>query len=589
MPEATILNVEASVRGRKWVLRSNEEGFEDYLIQTGLDPHTGRLLMGRNIAAKKASDYLSPKIRTFMPDPSSMQDIDVAAQTIMDAIDAKKNIAIFADYDVDGATSAAQLIRWGRALGQEFDLYVPDRILEGYGPSEQAFQILKDRGMDLVVTVDCGAAAHSALHSAQDLGLDIVVIDHHLMDVDIPPCKALVNPNRPDDTSGLGFLAAAGVTFMVLVALNRELRRRGVHDEPNIVDLLGLTALGTICDVVPLTDLNRAIVRQGLRILSKGENPGISALSDVAQIAGPYTVYHAGFVLGPRINAGGRIGQADMGALLLSTEDMQLAYKNAAELDRVNVERKRLQSEILYEANENINEEDNLVHNNVVVTAMTGWHAGIIGIVAGRLKDRLGLPVIVIGVDEDGIGKGSGRSINGVNLGGAISAAKKEGLLLSGGGHAMAGGLSIKAEKIEEFESFIQDYLRDDVKVARQSSSTKVDAIIAPSAITMELADIIENVGPYGASNPQPLFVLNDIRIDYAERLRGGHVRCRLAGQDGQYVQAICFNADDRGLSDYLLEKDGSHYHVAGRVKRDSWKGRVKLDFQIEDLALVKK
>ena len=582
----TVLNIESSVRGRRWVFRSDDETLiSDYQTQYDLDLITARLLAGRRIELDFVPDFLDPTLKNLMPDPSSLKDMDLAVSAILDAIDSKKRIAIFADYDVDGATSAAQLLRWARHLGQEFGLYVPDRIREGYGPSEQAFQILKDQGYDMVITVDCGAAAHSALLSAKDLGLDIVVVDHHLMDENFPPCRALINPNRPDDRSGLGFMAAAGVTFMLLAGLNRELKRRRTQDVPDIISFLGLTALGTICDVVPLTQLNRAIVRQGLKVLTGRYNPGIAALADVSKIQKPYTTYHAGFVLGPRINAGGRIGEASMGAELLSTEDTQKAYAHAAELERVNAERKQLQAKILFEADEAATK--NMKEDRVVVTAMEGWHAGIIGIVAGRLKDQLSLPVIVIGVDDDGIGKGSGRSLKGVNLGAAISAAKNEGLLISGGGHAMAGGLTIKAEKIPEFESFIQEYLKDDVIQARKEIAMKVDCLVRPTAMSSNLVSTIEKVGPFGASNPEPVFVMDSLNIAYAERLRGGHIRCAFSDREGVRVNGICFNAEENGLSDVLLGKHNKLVHVAGRVKQDNWNGRTKIDFQVMDIAFA--
>ncbi len=582
----TVLNIDSSVRGRRWVFRSSgDEQITDYRNTYGLDIITARLLAGREIDIGDVPDFLEPKLKNLMPDPSALKDMDLAVGVILDAMEAGRRIAIFADYDVDGATSAAQLLRWGKHLGHDFGLYVPDRIKEGYGPSEQAFEILQGRGFDMIITVDCGAAAYSALNSAQNLGLDIVVVDHHLMGAEIPPCKALINPNRQDDTSGLGFLAAAGVTFMLLAGLNRELRRRGVKDAPDILSLLGLTALGTICDVVPLTRLNRAIVRQGLKVLTGTNNPGVAALADVSNIQKPFTTYHAGFVLGPRINAGGRIGEASMGAELLSTEDTQKAYHHAAELDRVNAERKKLQAQILFEADEAATQ--NMKDDSVVVTAMDGWHPGIIGIVAGRLKDQLGLPVIVIGIDEDGIGKGSGRSIKGVNLGEAITAAKTEGLLISGGGHAMAAGLTIEKEKIKEFERFIQGFLQQDVEKARQEIAMKVDCLIRPTAVARELVQSIEKVGPFGASNPEPVFVMDDLKIAYAQRLRGGHVRCTFADREGVRVNAICFNAEENGLADVLLSDHNQSVHVAGRIKQDNWNGRTKIDFQLVDIAFA--
>lgn len=520
-----------------------------------------------------------------MPDPSSMQDMDKAASLIMDAVQAKKKITIFADYDVDGGTSAAQLIKWGRAFGVEIGLYVPDRVKEGYGPSIEAFEQLKSDGNDLIITVDCGAAAHRALEAAQDLSLPIVVIDHHLMHGALPPCAALVNPNREDDTSGLGHLAAAGVTFMVLVALNREARRRGIEDVPKLLDLLGLTALGTLCDVVSLTGLNRAIVSQGLKVLSQGGNIGVNALADVAGTSAPYTTYHCGFILGPRINAGGRIGKAEMGAEMLSTENAQLAYSHAAELDRVNTDRKALQNQMINEALEEAHKisEDKAV----IIVDMEGWHPGVIGIVAGRLKDRFDKPAIVIGVNEEGLGKGSGRSMSGVNLGEAITKAKEASLLISGGGHAMAGGLTVERDKISDLTQFLNDLLKNEVAEARRNLSLKIDALIAPSAADQSLIDRIQQVAPYGAGNPQPVFAFSGLRIAYAERVRGGHVRCAFEDGIGGRISGICFRADETGLDEVLLDPNAPRVHVAGRLKADSWKGRSKIDLQLVDLAIA--
>jgi len=548
-----------------------------------LDNLTARLLAGRGVTPDISEEFLDPSLRGSMPDPSSMQDMDKAAALIMDAVQAKQKITIFADYDVDGGSSAAQLIKWGRGFGVEIGLYVPDRVKEGYGPSIEAFEQLKSEGNELVITVDCGAAAQSALEAAEGLGLPIVVIDHHLMHGKLPPCAALVNPNREDDISGLGHLAAAGVTFMVLVALNREARRRGIEDMPNLLDFLGLTALGTLCDVVSLTGLNRALVSQGLKVLSQGGNIGVNALADIAGTNAPYTTYHCGFILGPRINAGGRIGKAEMGAELLSTENAQLAYAHAAELDRVNTARKTLQNQMINEALEEAHKlsEDDFV----IIVDMEGWHPGVIGIVAGRLKDRFDKPAIVIGVNEEGLGKGSGRSMSGVNLGEAITQAKEAGLLMSGGGHAMAGGLTVEADKIADLTQFLNKTLKDDVIEARRNLSLKIDALIAPSAADQTLIDRIADVGPYGAGNPQPLFAFSDLRIAYAERVRGGHVRCAFEDGIGGRISGICFRADETGLDQILLDPNAPRVHVAGRLKADSWKGRSRIDLQLVDLA----
>lgn len=583
---ASFLDVDSSCRGLRWQARCQDEAAVTELEQVkSLDNLTSRLLAGRGIDPDTAEEFLNPSLRGSMPDPSTMQDMNKAAALIMDAVQAKQKITVFADYDVDGGTSAAQLIKWGRGFGVEIGLYVPDRVKEGYGPSVEAFKQLKSEGNDLVVTVDCGAAAQTALEAAKDLGLPIVVIDHHLMHGSLPPCSALVNPNREDDTSGLGHLAAAGVTFMLLVALNREARKRGLEDVPNLLDLLGLTALGTLCDVVSLTSLNRAIVAQGLKVLSKGGNIGVNALADVAGTNAPYTTYHCGFILGPRINAGGRIGKAEMGAEMLSTENAQLAYSHAAELDRVNTARKTLQDQMINEA---LEEAFKLPEDDaVIIVNMEGWHPGVIGIVAGRLKDRFDKPAIVIGVNEEGLGKGSGRSLSGVNLGEAITQAKEAGLLLSGGGHAMAGGLTVEASKIPELTKFLNKILKDEVIEARKNLSLKIDALIAPSAANQSLIKRIEDVGPYGAGNPQPLFAFSDLRIAYAQRVRGGHVRCSFEDGLGGRINGICFRADETGLDQILLDPNAPRVHVAGRLKADSWKGRSKIDLQLVDLAIA--
>lgn len=577
-----------SCRGLRWQARCNDEAAVNTLEQVkSLDNLTARLLAGRGITPDLSDEFLNPSLRGSMPDPSTLQDMDKAAGLILDAVQARQKITVFADYDVDGGSSAAQLIRWGRGLGVEIGLYVPDRVKEGYGPTVEAFEQLKTEGNDLVVTVDCGAAAQKALEAAKGLELPIVVIDHHLMHGVLPPCAALVNPNREDDISGLGHLAAAGVTFMLLVALNREARRRGLENLPNIMNLLGLTALGTVCDVVSLTGLNRAFVTQGLKVLSKGDNVGVNALADVASAGPPYTTYHCGFILGPRINAGGRIGKAEMGAEMLSTENTQLAYGHAAELDRVNTARKTLQSQMVNEALEEahkISRED-----AVIIVNMEGWHPGVIGIVAGRLKDRFDKPAIVIGVNEEGLGKGSGRSMSGVNLGEAITKAKEAGLLISGGGHAMAGGLTIEGDKIPELTIFLNDLLADEVNEARKNLSLKIDALIAPSAADMALIDKIDQVAPYGAGNPQPLFAFSDLRIAYAQRVKGGHVRCSFEDAIGGRISGICFRADETGLDAILLDPNAPRVHVAGRLKTNSWKGRTSIDLQLVDLAIAEK
>jgi len=585
MSEALCLGVTVSLRGRRWKLRHDPSELETYAALTGLPLLQAALLSGRDVPESETKIFLEPTLRNSLPNPSSLKDADKAAGLILDHIANNKRITLFSDYDVDGGTSAAQLIRWGRGLGYEFGLYVPDRVKEGYGPSEASFDQLNSDGIDLVVTLDCGAAAHTALNHADDIGLPVIVVDHHLMGVTLPPTLALVNPNRQDDSSAQGHLAAAGVTFMLLVALQREAKLRGLTSDVDLRSLLGLTALGTICDVVPLRGVNRAFVRQGLKVLSANRNIGVQALADVAGAQPPYTTYHAGFVLGPRINAGGRIGQANMGAQLLSTENTQTAYAHAAELDRVNSERRLIQDRILSEASL---AAEKFANDPVIIVAMEDWHPGVIGIVAGRIKDRFRKPAIVIGIDRDSvppIAKGSGRSISGVDLGSAIGLAKEAGLLISGGGHAMAGGLSADPVKIEAFRAFIVERLADDVELALKSDSVKVDYVLSLSAVTHELMDVIDSVGPYGAGNPQPVFAFSDVSVTFAKRTKGDHVRFSLMDRDGTTLSGICFRAGESGLDEALLLAGSKRYHAVGQLKPNVWQGRTRIDFQLSDLA----
>lgn len=579
------LGVSASVKGRRWELRHDPEGLEAYCRTTGLDPLTASLLSGRNVTPDEVEVFLAPTLRNSLPNPSDFQDADRAAEIILDAIAADQKITLFSDYDVDGGSSAAQLIRWGRGLDYEFGLYVPDRVKEGYGPSTDAFDQLKAEGVDLVITLDCGAAAQTALEHAATIGLPVVVIDHHQMGATPPPARAIVNPNRQDDRSGQGHLAAAGVVFILIVALQRAARARGLETRVDPKSLLGLTALGTICDVVPLRGVNRAIVRQGMKVLSADKNIGVQALADVANVVPPYTPYHAGFVLGPRINAGGRIGRADMGARLLSTEDAQAAYGFAAELDRVNATRRQMQDRILTEA---LDAAQAHAEDPVIIVAMEDWHPGIIGIVAGRLKDRFGKPAIVIGIDHDApkpVAKGSGRSITGVDLGQAVTGAREAGLLTSGGGHAMAAGLSLAPENLQAFQTYMIETLTQDVAAALQDRATKVDHVLDLAAATPAMLEKVERVGPYGAGNPRPLFAFANVAVTFAKRTRGDHVRFTLADDSGRSISGICFRAGESGLDEVLLNAGARRFHALGQLKSNVWNGRTTIDFQLSDLA----
>ncbi|MFZ3005630.1 MAG: single-stranded-DNA-specific exonuclease RecJ [Phenylobacterium sp.] len=556
----------------------------------GLPEPLARALASRGVEDGQGEHYLNPTLKALFPDPSSFMDMDKAAQVLVDAVAKGRPMAVFADYDVDGASSAAQLVRWTRALGAPLRIYVPDRITEGYGPSPAAFRRLKDEGVELVITVDCGAAAMEAVTYAVEIGLEVVVIDHHLMRGDeVPPATALVNPNRPGCGSGQGVLAAAGVTFVLLAALNREARKQGLFSEdrpePDIRQWLDLACMGAICDVTQLVGFNRALASQGLKVMSGWRNPGLKALLDVAKSQGPATAFHVGFVLGPRINAGGRIGRADLGARLLSTDDPREAADLAAELDALNASRKEVEREVLEQAVQIIERESNQGDLPVLLVAADDWHPGVIGIVAGRLRERYRKPVMVIGVDRAAnIGKGSGRSQPGVNLGRAVQAAYEAGLLIAGGGHAMAAGLSVKPDTIPELRAFLCERLADESEVAAAEDGLDIDALITTRGADRALYESFQRMAPFGPGNPEPVFALSDVRVERAMALKGGHVRVTLTDRTGGKLKAVAWRSEGTETGARLLAEGGG-LHIVGRLKPDDWQGRSSVELEIEDVA----
>ncbi len=588
--EVGFLGVRRSLTGRAWRRRPADEAVvRDHQLRHDLAEPLARALASRGIGPEGAVDFLSPTLKAQFPDPSSFRDMDLAATILVDAVERERPLAVFADYDVDGASSAAQLVRWFRAMGRDLPIYVPDRIIEGYGPSPAAFRRLKEQGAELVITVDCGAAAHDALVAARDMGLDVVVVDHHLMRGDPPPAAALVNPNRPDDTSGQGHLAAAGVTFVLLAALNREARRRGLFaatPEPDIRQWLDLAAMGAFCDVTSLTGFNRAIVSQGLKVMSGWANPGLKALLDVAKGQGPATAFHAGFILGPRINAGGRIGRSDLGARLLSTDDPEEAAALAAELDALNASRKEVEKEVIDQATAFIETDSNQDPDApVLVVAGDGWHPGVVGIAAARLRERYRKPVIVIGIDRPSdTGKGSGRSQPGVNLGRAVQAAFDEGLLLAGGGHAMAAGLTVRPGDIPELRAFLCAQLAGEMIDAAAADAVEIDALVSPGGATRGLWSDFQRLAPFGPGNPEPVFAIADARVERPMMLKGGHVRCTLADASGGRLKAVAWRAGESALGDRIMAGGGG-LHVVGRLKPDDWQGRQSVELEIEDAA----
>ena len=587
----TFLGVARSLSGRAWRERPADAALVRTLAQRhGLSEPLARALVSRGIGEGDAGHYLQPTLKALFPDPSSFFDMDRAAEILVEALERRRPTVVFADYDVDGASSAALLVRWFRALGHELPIYVPDRLTEGYGPSPAAFRRLREQGAELVVTVDCGAAAYDAVAAAAEIGLEVVVIDHHLMREDPPAAAAVVNPNRPGCNSGQGNLAAAGVAFVLLAALNREARRRGLFQdraEPDLRQWLDLAAMGAICDVTRLTGFNRALASQGLKVMSGWANPGLKALMAVAK-ADPdkaASVFHAGFILGPRINAGGRIGRADLGARLLSTDDPAEAADLAEQLDALNASRKEVESQVTEQAVAAIEAaQDRPGDLPAIVVAGEGWHPGVVGIVAGRLRERWRRPVVVIGVDPiQGVGKGSGRSQPGVNLGRAVQAAFEGGHLMAGGGHAMAAGLTVRADKIDAFRDFLADQLLHESAEAAEQDAVEIDALVTPRGADRALYEDFQRLIPFGPGNPEPLFAVADVVVEHPRLLRGGHVRCTLAGGGGK-LKAVAWRAEDTELGRRLMGGAGG-LHLVGRLKADDWNGRQGVEFEIEDAA----
>ena len=581
----TVLGVERSFMGQPWRWRALSTDDRDGGL--GEDALVRQLLLARGCPPDEIEAHRAPSIRGFMPDPSIFRDMDRAAARLADAVASAEQIAIFGDYDVDGATSTALLVRLLRDLGLDPRAYIPDRLTEGYGPSAAALHRLAAEGATLIVTVDCGAQAFDALDAARDAGIEIVVVDHHKCASALPHAHALVNPNRLDeaaDAAAHGHLAAVGMCFLLAAALVRTLRDRGFfadRPEPRLIDLLDLVALGTVADVAQLRGLNRAFVTQGLKVMAQRRNVGLAALIEASRLTRAPTCTDLGFALGPRINAGGRVGRADLGVRLLTTNDEAEARTLAAELDRFNEERRAIEAGVQAEADLRID-----AATGVVVVSGHGWHPGVIGIVAGRLKERLGRPVIVVAVGEDGIGKGSGRSITGVDLGAAIMAACEHGLLLAGGGHAMAAGLTVEEAQLPALAAFLDERLFAAVERAREDRSLLVDAVVAPGGVTPALVQSLEAGGPYGAGWPAPRVAAGPFRLVRAEVVGNGHVRVVAAGDDGRSLKAMAFRAADTPLGTTLLSAaPHRRLWLAGRARLDDWNGRNAAELHLDDAA----
>jgi single-stranded-DNA-specific exonuclease len=589
------LGVERSLTGRAWRERLDERGSARALAiaqRYGIDELLARVLAGRNVDVDQVDSFLDPTIKRLMPDPYTVTDMETAATRIADGITSDESIAIFGDYDVDGATASALLSCYLRHCGLDPIVHIPDRIFEGYGPNVDAIRSFAERGVKLLVTVDCGVTSLEPLAEAKRRGVETVVIDHHQGDEKLPEAVAIVDPNRPDDLSGLGHLAAVGLVFLTLVAVARELRRRDfwsdLRPEPDLLSLLHLVALGTVADVVPLHGLNRAFVAKGLIALRRREHPGPTALMDVAGLSGPPEPWHLGFLLGPRINAGGRIGRADLGLRLLLEEDPGEAARIARELDRLNRERQQIEQATVAQAEVEALASLGLEEKGaVIVTAAQGWHPGVVGLVAARLKERFGRPAFAIALEPGGSGTGSGRSITGVDLGRAVRRAVQQGLLLKGGGHAMAAGVTLKKDLLGNFRAFMEETLAGSVEAARRDSALLFDGAVSAGAFNFSLADLLLRAGPFGAGNPEPLLALPAHTLAYADPVGDGHIRARFRSGDGKFVNAIAFRAMGQSLGRILLENRGHAFHAAGHMAVDRWQGEERVQLRLVDVAAV--
>lgn len=590
-PQSYFLDVQKSVTGRAWVdrLDLNTARIAATIGQrTGLSEILARIVAGRGIEAERAATYLVPTVRELMPDPSTLADMDALADRLAAAITNNERVALFGDYDVDGACSCALMTRYLRHFGIEPQVHIPDRIFEGYGPNIAAIDKLIDAGASLIVTLDCGTVSDDPIAHARNRGADVLVIDHHLSDADLPKANAIVNPNRSDDVSGLGYLCAAGVTFMVLVATNRLLRQRGRTDVPDLMGVIDLVALATVCDVVPLLGLNRAFVLRGLEIARQQKNRGIAALALAARVNGPLNPYHLGYLIGPRINAGGRIGNAALGAQLLSLEDEHQSLVIAAQLDELNSERQRIEIEALEEATRVAEAEIGAGEGPpVLVLASANWHAGIAGLIAARLRERFERPAFAIALAPDGTGTGSGRSMPGVDIGSAVIAAVELGLAAKGGGHTMAAGVTLRPGQLGPFRAHMAELLAGSVAAARAVTALPIDAAITARSATPDLFHEIERAGPFGAGNPQPVFAFPAHKAKFAEVVgAAGHVRFTLASEDGARLKAIAFRAATTDLgSALLMTGNDAPVHIAGTLSLDHWQGREEVQLRVTDIA----
>ena len=579
-----------SISGKNWILKKFIQDDILYLKDNfSLDEITSKLLSIRKIKKKDVNSFLNPSIKNFLPNPNNLLDMEKTTLRTLSAINKKEKIGIFGDYDVDGATSTALLGKYFSELKLSYQIYIPDRKKEGYGPSIKSFKELIKNGVKIIFTVDCGTLSFDAINYAKENKIDVIVLDHHQSEINLPKAFSIVNPNRLDDKSNLQYLCAAGVTFMFLISVNRELRlnkwfKLNNIKEPDLIHYLDLVSLGTVCDVVPLIGLNRAIVKQGLKILKYKKNLGLKTLLDICKIETNPSIYHLGYMLGPRINAGGRVGKCSHGANLLLDSDPKNAFKLASELDQYNKERQMLEKDLLQEI---LNETNNYSKDPVLVLSGQNWHQGVIGIVAARLKDKFNKPVIIISIEEE-IGKASARSIVGFDIGSIIIAATQKNILLKGGGHKMAGGFSIKIENIVKFKDFVFKKFKSINEDLTSEKPLFLDSVISPSALNLDFYNKINLLAPFGSGNPEPKFIIENLRTVNGKIIGNNHIKSVLIGKDGSTIKVIAFNAVNNNLEAYLLKKNNKPFNIAGKLSLNEWKGQSNVEFIIDDISVNK-
>ena len=579
-----------SLRGKNWVLKKfNEEDIIFLKENFSLDEITSKLLSIRQIKKDEINSFLNPSIKNILPNPDNLIDMEKSSKRAVEAIIKKEKIGIFGDYDVDGATSTALLGNYFSELNIDYEIYIPDRKKEGYGPSVKSFQELIDKKVKIIFTVDCGTLSFEAINFAKEKNIDVIVLDHHQSEVNLPKAFSIVNPNRLDDKSNLQYLCAAGVSFMFLVSLNRKLRNddwfnKANVKEPDLINYLDLVSLGTVCDVVPLIGLNRAIVKQGLKIIKLKKNLGLKTLWDVCKIETNPSIYHLGYLLGPRINAGGRVGKCSHGANLLLNKDPKYSFKLASELNQYNMERQMLEKDLLKKI---LNETKDFSNDPVLIMSGKNWHEGVIGIVAARLKDKFNKPVILISINGN-IGKASARSIVGFDIGSVIISATQERILIKGGGHKMAGGFSLKIENINILKNFVFKKFKGINENLKNEEPLFLDSIIAPSAVNLEFFNKVELLSPFGSGNPEPKFIIEDVKTINGKIVGEKHVKSVLKGEDGSTIRSIAFNATENDLGSYLLKKNNKSFNIAGKLSLNEWKGQSNVEFIIDDISVNK-